>query len=86
MEAIPGMISLVAGTAIIAQFSRRDSELGRLSTSCNLGKPNPNTFPFAKISITLKGEEDAPLVLEESSLRDALQYGLPSGHPRLVEV
>ncbi|KAI1338798.1 PLP-dependent transferase [Xylariaceae sp. FL0016] len=54
LEAIPGMISLVAG------------------------KPNPETFPFSKIEISLK-ESHQKIVLEENVLRDALQYGLPGG-------
>lgn len=50
------------------------------------GKPNPQTFPFAKISVSLKGYEDEPLVLEGASLTAALQYGMPGGHPQLVKV
>ncbi|KAK2750375.1 putative secondary metabolism biosynthetic enzyme [Myotisia sp. PD_48] len=60
LEALPGMISLVAG------------------------KPNPETFPFAKISISLKDSNET-IVLEESDLRDALQYGLPAGNSELIQ-
>ncbi|KAL2123583.1 hypothetical protein VTJ04DRAFT_4038 [Mycothermus thermophilus] len=59
LEAIPGMISLVAG------------------------KPNPATFPFAKVSITLN--DDKTLVLDDAVLSEALQYGLPAGHPGLLK-
>jgi tryptophan aminotransferase len=61
LEAIPGMISLVAG------------------------KPNPDTFPFSKISITVNGPEEKTLVLEGAALSEALQYGPPAGHPGLLK-
>ncbi|KAL2270583.1 hypothetical protein VTJ83DRAFT_2767 [Remersonia thermophila] len=61
LEAIPGMISLVAG------------------------KPNPSTFPFAKISITLNGPEEKTITLDDAALSEALQYGLPAGHPGLLK-
>ncbi|KAI9037499.1 aminotransferase-like domain-containing protein [Aspergillus affinis] len=60
LEALPGMISLVAG------------------------KPNPETFPFAEISILLKGSDGHRIVLEEDQLSEALQYGLPGGNPELI--
>ncbi|KAK4152104.1 aminotransferase [Chaetomidium leptoderma] len=61
LEAIPGMISLVAG------------------------KPNPETFPFSKIAITLNGPEETTIVLENAALAEALQYGLPAGHGGLIK-
>lgn len=51
-----------------------------------LGKPNPQTFPFAKISVTLDGPEEKTLVLDQKALSEALQYGLPAGHPPLLRV
>ncbi|KAL2148023.1 hypothetical protein VTI28DRAFT_79 [Corynascus sepedonium] len=61
LEAIPGMISLVAG------------------------KPNPQTFPFSKISITLNDSKETTLVLDDAALSEALQYNLPAGHPGLLK-
>ncbi|KAK4041315.1 aminotransferase [Parachaetomium inaequale] len=61
LEAIPGMISLVAG------------------------KPNPATFPFSKISVTLNGPDEKTLVLDGAALSEALQYNLPAGHPGLLK-
>lgn len=52
----------------------------------SLGKPNPATFPFSKISITLNGPEEKTLVLDEAALAEALQYGLPAGHSGLIKV
>ncbi|KAK4140472.1 aminotransferase [Dichotomopilus funicola] len=49
------------------------------------GKPNPQTFPFAKISVTLDGPEEKTLVLDQKALSEALQYGLPAGHPPLLK-
>ncbi|KKZ65477.1 hypothetical protein EMCG_08709 [[Emmonsia] crescens] len=40
------------------------------------GKPYPETFPFAKISISLKSSNETTIVLEESLLREALHCGL----------
>lgn len=51
-----------------------------------VGKPNPETFPIAKIAITLKGSDESTIILAESALRDALQYGLPGGHAELIQV
>ncbi|KAG7291297.1 hypothetical protein NEMBOFW57_001310 [Staphylotrichum longicolle] len=48
-------------------------------------KPNPETFPFSKISITLNGPEEKTLVLDEAALAEALQYGLPAGHAGLIK-
>jgi tryptophan aminotransferase len=50
------------------------------------GKPNPETFPFSKISVTLNGPEEETLVLDEAALAEALQYGLPAGHSGLIKV
>jgi tryptophan aminotransferase len=50
------------------------------------GKPNPENFPFSKISVTLKGPEEKTLVLDEAALAEALQYGLPAGHAGLIKV
>jgi len=49
------------------------------------GKPNPQTFPFSKISVTLSGPEETTLTLDEGALNEALQYGLPAGHPGLLK-
>ncbi|PGH10866.1 hypothetical protein AJ79_05226 [Helicocarpus griseus UAMH5409] len=49
------------------------------------GKPNPETFPFSKISISLKGSNENTIVLEEKTLRDALQYDLPGGNAELIK-
>ncbi|KLJ09634.1 hypothetical protein EMPG_14960 [Blastomyces silverae] len=49
------------------------------------GKPNPETFPFAKLSISLKDSNENTIVLEESLLGEALQYGLPGGNPELIQ-
>lgn len=51
----------------------------------DIGKPNPETFPFSRISIKLKGWDDE-IVIDGSKLSDALQYGLPGGNAELVEV
>ncbi|OJD14341.1 hypothetical protein AJ78_05306 [Emergomyces pasteurianus Ep9510] len=49
------------------------------------GKPDPETFPFAKISMSLKGSDETIIVLEESLLKEALQYGLPGGNAELIQ-
>ncbi|OAT04281.1 hypothetical protein BDBG_16210 [Blastomyces gilchristii SLH14081] len=49
------------------------------------GKPSPETFPFAKLSISLKDSNESTIVLEESLLREALQYGLPGGNAELIQ-
>jgi tryptophan aminotransferase len=51
-----------------------------------LGKPNPATFPFAKLAITLNGPEQEAIVLEGTALSEALQYGLPAGNASLIKV
>ncbi|EAQ91751.1 hypothetical protein CHGG_03686 [Chaetomium globosum CBS 148.51] len=48
-------------------------------------KPNPDTFPFSKISITVNGPEEKTLVLDGTALSEALQYGPPAGHPGLLK-
>ncbi|KAI0896462.1 PLP-dependent transferase [Annulohypoxylon nitens] len=48
------------------------------------GKPNPEIFPFKRITLSLKGS-NAEVVLSEDGLIDGLQYGLPGGNPDLVE-
>jgi len=55
-------------------------------TDGQTGKPNPETFPFSKISITLNGPEEKTLVLDDAALAEALQYGLPAGHAGLIKV
>lgn len=50
------------------------------------GKPNPESFPFSEISISLKGPNRTKIVLDEHDLEDGLQYGLPGGSPELVQV
>lgn len=52
------------------------------------GKPNPTTFPFSSISVTLKpvGNEPAEtLVIESDALDEGLQYGPTAGLGGLVE-
>lgn len=73
------MISLVAGGFnAVLRCPRAELTL--------TGKPNPETFPFSKISITLNGPEEKTLVLDEAALAEALQYGLPAGHAGLIKV
>jgi tryptophan aminotransferase len=50
------------------------------------GKPNPETFPFAEIAITLKGPAGTKIVLDEADLNVGLQYGLPAGNGELIKV
>ncbi|KAK1145514.1 hypothetical protein N8T08_004072 [Aspergillus melleus] len=49
------------------------------------GKPNPETFPFSDISISLKDSNGHRIVLEEGRLSEALQYGLPGGNAELIK-
>ncbi|KAJ5265093.1 hypothetical protein N7505_007886 [Penicillium chrysogenum] len=49
------------------------------------GKPNPETFPFAEIAITLKGPAGTKIVLDEADLNVGLQYGLPAGNGELIK-
>ncbi len=74
------MISLVAGGC---RAMRRDVALLLI---LGPGKPNPETFPFSKISVTLNGPEETTLVLDQAALSEALQYGLPAGHSGLIKV
>jgi tryptophan aminotransferase len=60
--------------------------LSRCPPTDHAGKPNPDTFPFSKISITVNGPEEKTLVLEGAALSEALQYGPPAGHPGLLKV
>ncbi|KAL4758922.1 aminotransferase-like domain-containing protein [Aspergillus foveolatus] len=64
LEALPGMISLVAG------------------------KPSPETFPIAEITISLKGAPKGTgrIVVDGDELNQALQYGLPRGNAQLIQV
>jgi len=61
-------------------------------TSTRTGKPNPECFPFAGMSISLKGPaggegEGEQIHLDEKDLHDAFQYALmPGGMPELREV
>ncbi|KAI5480025.1 AP endonuclease 2 [Pseudohyphozyma bogoriensis] len=51
------------------------------------GKPNPSTFPFSSISVTLKpvaDEEPETLTVETDALNEALQYGPTAGLGGLV--
>ncbi len=50
------------------------------------GKPNPETFPFAEIAITLKGPAGTKVVLDEADLNVGLQYGPPAGNSELIKV
>ncbi|KAI1452818.1 PLP-dependent transferase [Annulohypoxylon moriforme] len=49
------------------------------------GKPNPEVFPFEKITISLKGSKEDIILTQEDGLIDGLQYGLPGGNPNLVK-
>ncbi|KAJ7601199.1 TdiD protein [Mycena floridula] len=55
-----------------------------------VGKPNPETFPFASISMTVRSptpgidKELTELVINDEDLVAALQYGVTSGDPELV--
>lgn len=53
------------------------------------GKPNPTTFPFSSISVTLKpvipGAPSDTLVVESDALNEGLQYGPTAGLGGLVE-
>ncbi|OAX81663.1 hypothetical protein ACJ72_03995 [Emergomyces africanus] len=49
------------------------------------GKPYPETFPFTKISMSIKDSNETTIVLEESLLKEALQYGLPAGNAELIQ-
>ncbi|KAK4702508.1 tryptophan aminotransferase, partial [Phenoliferia sp. Uapishka_3] len=53
------------------------------------GKPNPTTFPFSSIAVTLKsvieGETPVTLNIESDALNEALQYGPTAGLKGLVE-
>lgn len=91
LEALPGMVSLVPGSwAPIEQAFRQPCYIwcrSRVKLYLpNIGKPNPETFPFSKITISLKGCDDDEIVLDGGELSDALQYGLPGGNPELVQV
>ncbi|KAI0885912.1 PLP-dependent transferase [Annulohypoxylon maeteangense] len=48
------------------------------------GKPNPEVFPFEKITLSLKGSNEEIILTREDGLVDGLQYGLPGGNPELV--
>ncbi|SCV68386.1 BQ2448_507 [Microbotryum intermedium] len=52
------------------------------------GKPNPTTFPFSSLSVTLKPilptDQPETLVVENNDLNDGLQYGPTAGLKRLV--
>lgn len=47
------------------------------------GLPNPETFPFKKLTVTLKTQEE--LVIEGAKFVQALQYSSTPGAPELVE-
>ncbi|KAI1402869.1 PLP-dependent transferase [Hypoxylon fuscum] len=49
------------------------------------GKPNPEVFPFEKITLSLKGSNKDIVLTRENGLIDGLQYGLPGGNPDLVK-
>ncbi|OTA98388.1 hypothetical protein M426DRAFT_258948 [Hypoxylon sp. CI-4A] len=49
------------------------------------GKPNPEMFPFEKITLSLKGSNQEIVLTQEDGLVDGLQYGLPGGNSDLVE-
>ncbi|KAI0113348.1 PLP-dependent transferase [Daldinia grandis] len=49
------------------------------------GKPNPEVFPFEKITLSLKGSNKEIILTRENGLTDGLQYGLPGGNPDLVK-
>ncbi|KAI1205182.1 PLP-dependent transferase [Annulohypoxylon truncatum] len=49
------------------------------------GKPNPEVFPFDKITLSLKGANEEIVLTRENGLIDGLQYGLPGGNPGLVK-
>ncbi|KAL8283103.1 hypothetical protein RQP46_005881 [Phenoliferia psychrophenolica] len=53
------------------------------------GKPNPTTFPFSSISVTLKpvipGAPEETLLIESDALNEGLQYGPTAGLGGLVE-
>ena len=46
--------------------------------------PNPATFPFAKVTIELKGEGSESIELSGKTLEAALQYSPTPGVPSLV--
>ena len=48
------------------------------------GMPNPATFPFAKVTIELKGEGSESIELSGKTLEAALQYSPTPGVPSLV--
>ncbi|KAH8917737.1 PLP-dependent transferase [Atractiella rhizophila] len=49
------------------------------------GKPNPTTFPFSELSVTIKSAPPVTLTLSENELNEALQYGPTAGLPGLVK-
>ncbi|KAI1481783.1 PLP-dependent transferase [Daldinia eschscholtzii] len=49
------------------------------------GKPNPEVFPFEKITLSLKGSSKQIILTQEDGLADGLQYGLPGGNSDLVK-
>lgn len=55
------------------------------------GKPNPSTFPFTSLSLTVRSpnpsvdKSETVLDIRGAELAAGLQYGLTSGMPALVE-
>ncbi|KAI2466443.1 PLP-dependent transferase [Annulohypoxylon bovei var. microspora] len=48
-------------------------------------KPNPEIFPFEKITLSLKESNEEIVLTQEDGLVDGLQYGLPGGNPELIK-